>query len=92
MNKEEFHKEVIRVSGVAPETVKHVLNIATDVAAESLSEGIEISIRGFGRFSGKRVASRAGHNPATGQKMVIPEYRKITFTPAKEIKNRLNGK
>jgi len=92
MNKEEFRKEIIRVSGVDPETVKHVLNIALDVAGETLSQGIELSLRDFGRFTPKRVAERRGHNPATGNKMIIPEYKKIVFNPAKEIKSRLNGK
>lgn len=92
MNKEEFYKEVGRVSGVDAKTVKHVLDIATDVAVESLSEGKEISLRGFGRFTVKRVSERPGYNPATRNKMIIPEYKKIAFNPAKEIKNRLNDK
>lgn len=90
MNKEEFRKEITRVSGVDPETVKHVLNVTLDVAGETLAEGIELGLRGFGRFTTKHVAERTGRNPATGEPMHIPGYRKIAFTPSKEVKERLN--
>jgi DNA-binding protein HU-beta len=34
---------------------------------------------------------REGRNPATGEAMTIKAARKLAFTPAKMVKDKLNG-
>jgi DNA-binding protein HU-beta len=59
--------------------------------AEAAAAGEEISINGFGKFKVKESAAREGRNPSTGATIQIAASKKLGFTPAKAVKDRLNG-
>ena len=46
---------------------------------------------GFGTFSKKRKAARAGRHPQTGQPITIPEGHALAFQAGAELKALLNG-
>lgn len=71
----------------ARKAVDSVFTAITDAAAQ----GEEVSLNGFGKFKVKDTAAREGRNPATGETIAIKASKKLTFTPAKAIKDRLNG-
>jgi DNA-binding protein HU-beta len=58
---------------------------------EAAAKGEEISLPGFGKFKVKDSPAREGRNPATGATIQIAASRKLGFTPAKAVKDRLNG-
>ncbi|MCP2132625.1 HU family DNA-binding protein [Bradyrhizobium ottawaense] len=45
----------------------------------------------FGKFKVKESPAREGRNPSTGATIALAASRKLTFTPAKAIKDGLNG-
>jgi DNA-binding protein HU-beta len=55
------------------------------------AKGGEISIPGFGKFKVASRPEREGRNPATGEMIKIAASRKLAFTPAKAVKDALNG-
>lgn len=59
--------------------------------AEAASNGAETSIPGFGKFKVKETPEREGRNPATGATVKIAAAKKLTFQPAKAIKDTLNA-
>jgi len=59
--------------------------------ADAAAKSDEISISGFGKFKVKESAAREGRNPATGETIQIAASKKLGFTPAKAVKDRLNG-
>jgi DNA-binding protein HU-beta len=59
--------------------------------ADAAAKGEEISISGFGKFKVKESTAREGRNPATGEAIQIAASKKLGFTPAKAVKDRLNG-
>lgn len=59
--------------------------------ADAAAEGEEITINGFGKFKVKDVPAREGRNPSTGATIQIAASRKLTFAPAKAVKDKLNG-
>lgn len=54
-----------------------------------LAKGEDVSVPGFGKFAVKDRPERQGRNPATGETMTIAASRKLSFTAAKELKNKL---
>src|SRR5690554_3042569 len=58
---------------------------------EAAASGSETSVPGFGKFKVKRSAEREGRNPATGETIRIAAANKLAFTPAKALKDALNG-
>ena len=58
---------------------------------DAAAKGDEVAVNGFGKFSTKQTPEREGRNPATGETMTIKAATKITFKPAKALKDKLNG-
>ncbi|MBN9030935.1 MAG: DNA-binding protein [Rhizobiales bacterium 63-7] len=52
--------------------------------------GAETSLPGFGKFKVKDAPEREARNPATGAMIKVAASKKITFTPAKALKDALN--
>ncbi|MBU2488975.1 MAG: integration host factor subunit alpha [Proteobacteria bacterium] len=61
------------------------------VLKDTLEEGDEILISGFGKFCVKDKNSRRGRNPVTGDEVVLRERRVVTFRCSKKLRNRING-
>jgi DNA-binding protein HU-beta len=59
--------------------------------ADAATNGSETSIPGFGKFKVKATLEREGRNPSTGATIKIAASKKLTFTPAKAVKDALNG-
>src|SRR3954452_20398685 len=70
---------------------KRVVEAAFAAVANAVASGQEVTIQGFGKFKTSDRAARQGRNPATGESIQIAASRKPTFTPAKPLKDRLNG-
>ena len=58
---------------------------------DAAAKGDEVSISGFGKFKVKASPARDGRNPSTGETIKIAASKKLTFAPAKAVKDRLNG-
>ena len=59
--------------------------------ADASAKGDEISLNGFGKFKVKSTPAREGRNPSTGATIQIAASKKLTFAPAKAVKDKLNG-
>ena len=57
---------------------------------EGLVSGETIRVSGFGSFQVKTRAERKGVNPKTGEEIVIPETKAVTFKPAVALKTFVN--
>ena len=65
--------------------------IACEEDHERGCEREAISLPGFGKFKVKETPEREGRNPASGEKIKIAASRKLTYSPAKAVKELLNG-
>lgn len=52
-----------------------------------LSEGNDVSVPDIGKFSIKERAEREGRNPITGEAIVIPAKKAVTFKVSKVLKD-----
>ena len=67
--------------------VDSVFKTITDAAAS----GAETNLAGFGKFKIQDKPERDARNPATGAPIKVAASKKLTFTPAKAVKDALNG-
>lgn len=58
---------------------------------DAATKGEEVAINGFGKFKVKDSPAREGRNPSTGEAIQIAASKKLTLTPAKALKDKLNG-
>ena len=66
--------------------VDGVFNAIRDASAR----GEEVSIAGFGKFKVQAKPARTGRNPATGGTIQIAASKKLSFAPAKQLKDAVN--
>ena len=50
------------------------------------------SFSGFGNFVVRQKRSRKGRNPQTGEVIIIPGHRVVTFKPSNLLRQALNKK
>jgi len=53
--------------------------------------GEEVSVPGFGKFKVQNKPARTGRNPQTGEAVQIAASKKVSFQPAKALKDAVNG-
>ena len=61
------------------------------LTTETLEAGESIRIKGLGTFKLVDIESRVSVNVNSGERHAIPAYRKVSFTPAKEIAAIINA-
>ncbi|WP_295635908.1 HU family DNA-binding protein [Novosphingobium sp.] len=70
---------------------RKLVDAVCSAIADAAAKGDEISLNGFGKFKVKATAAREGRNPSTGATIQIAASKKLTFAPAKAVKDKLNG-
>ncbi|MAK82065.1 HU family DNA-binding protein [Phenylobacterium sp.] len=53
--------------------------------------GEEVSLPGFGKFKVQNKPARTGRNPQTGEAVQIAASKKVSFQPAKALKDAVNS-
>ena len=69
---------------------ERVVNKVFDEISAALARGDRVELRGFGAFSAKRRAARAGRNPRTGVTVQVPEKLVPYFKSGKGLRARIN--
>ncbi|WP_454888006.1 HU family DNA-binding protein [Sphingomonas oryzagri] len=89
MNIGELAKGVAGTTGTSEAEAKAAIAAVFEQIAGAAAKGEDVSIAGFGKFSVKDRPERQGRNPSTGEAMTIAASKKVSFTPAKGLKDKL---
>lgn len=89
MNMNELAEAIAKKTGASQADVKTTVSAVFDQIADAAARGEEVSINGFGKFSVKDRAERPGRNPSTGEAITIAASKKLSFTAAKGLKDKL---
>ncbi len=79
------HEELTKSQAI--ESVKAFLRISKD----SLINGSDLLLSGFGKFNVKDKKSRRGRNPQTGEDLILDARLVVTFKPSGILKDKVNG-
>lgn len=61
-----------------------------DIIKESLEQGEDVLISGFGKFCVKDKKQRRGRNPATGDDLLLGERKVVTFKCSHLLRDKIN--
>ena len=89
MNKTELIKAVAE-HGIGYSQAEKAVNAVFSTVKASLAAGEKVSIKDFGVLETIEYPGRAGHNPRTGDKILIPAKRKVKFRAGKALEDALN--
>lgn len=82
-------RSVAESQGLSGTAATKIVDSLMIMMAGAVAAGEEVSLLGFGKFRLKDRPARAGRHPATGEAITIAASKKLTFTPAKALKDRL---
>lgn len=85
MNKTELVNQIAKSSNISKAAAGKVLNEVTDAISNSLQNGENVTLIGFGTFSAVKRAARTGRNPQTGKAIKIPTKTVVKFKPGKKL-------
>ena len=68
-----------------------VIDTLFELIKRSLQNGEDVLISGFGKFSVKEKYQRNGRNPQTGEPMLLPPRKVVTFKCSHILRTAING-
>ena len=91
MNNTDLAEAIAAEHGLTKADARKYVDGVFAAIAGAAAKGEEVSLSGFGKFKVKDQPAREGRNPSTGATIQIAASKKLTFTPAKAVKDQLNG-
>lgn len=89
MTKADIVKEISRKTGLEKEAVLTVVENLMTVIKDSMANGENVYLRGFGSFVVKERAEKVARNITKNTSIVIPAHKKPTFKPCPEFKEQV---
>ena len=89
--KADIVKALVEQNGFTQKKSKDTIEIQLEIIKSTLVSGEDVLISGFGRFCVKQKDARRGRNPATGEALMLPPWRVITFKCSGKLRNKING-
>ena len=83
MTKADIVSEISKSTGIDKQTVLNSVESFMDIVKNSLSQGDNVYLRGFGSFVIKKRAQKTARNISKNTTIIIPEHNIPAFKPAK---------
>ena len=90
MNKGDLIESVAGDTGLSKADASRAVDAIIEAVTGELKGGGQVSLVGFGTFSVKRRAARAGRNPRTGETIQIKASNVPGFKAGKALKDAVN--
>jgi DNA-binding protein HU-beta len=89
MTKAEIVAEIANKTGVEKVTVQEVVETFMETVKETMTNGENVYLRGFGSFIIKKRAEKTGRNISKNETIIIPAHYIPAFKPAKSFVNEV---
>ncbi len=90
MNKAQLVEKIATRTKMTKTQSEIYLDTTIAIIEDSVAQGDEVKIVGFGTFSKLKRKSRQGRNPKTGAPVEIPGGNIPRFKPGKDFKQKIN--
>lgn len=90
MNKSELVKHIATTAGITQVQATAALQAFETAVIDTLANGGELALIGFGTFKVNERAARTGRNPQTGEAIQIAAAKVPTFKAGKGLKDAVN--
>ncbi|MGQ9653208.1 MAG: integration host factor subunit alpha [Thermodesulfobacteriota bacterium] len=91
LKKEDIISGVFDYTGMSKAESKRAVETLFEIMKETLENGEEVKISGFGKFQVKKKRARRGRNPRTGSDMTLRERRVLVFRTSPVLREKINS-
>jgi DNA-binding protein HU-beta len=92
MTKAEIVTEIASKTGIEKVAVQAVVESFMETVKDTMVDGENVYLRGFGSFIIKRRAEKTGRNISKNTTIIIPAHNIPAFKPAKTFVTEVKGK
>jgi integration host factor subunit alpha len=76
--------------GLSKQESRSVVERVLDIMKETLAQGEDMLVSGFGKFSVRRKNARRGRNPQTKENLILRARKVVVFKTSGVLRNRIN--
>ena len=77
--------------GLNKREAKDLVDLFFETIRQSLEQGEQVKLSGFGNFELRDKGERPGRNPKTGEEIPISARRVVTFRPGQNLRARVHA-
>ncbi len=90
VNKTQLVEKIAESADLSKASAGRALEAVIESVTDTLKDGEQVALVGFGTFSVRTRAARTGRNPKTGAEIQIAEAKVPAFKPGKALKDACN--
>ena len=90
MTKADLIEQITKVNGYSKKYAAELVEQVFEVIKDTLGQGEDLKLSGFGNFTVRKKADRRGRNPQTGENITITARRVLSFKPSAVLRAELN--
>ncbi|MBV7299554.1 nucleoid-associated protein HU-beta [Enterovibrio paralichthyis] len=90
MNKSQLIDKIAENADLSKASAGRALDALIEAVSDSLKDGDQVALVGFGTFSVRERSARTGRNPQTGAEIKIPAAKVPGFKAGKALKDAVN--
>jgi len=91
LTKAEMAEHLFEELGLNKREAKDMVEMFFEEIRQSLEDGRQVKLSGFGNFDLREKKQRPGRNPKTGEEIPISARRVVTFRPGQKLKARVEA-
>jgi len=91
LTKAEIAQSVHDRVGLSKKESGQIVESVLDIIRQTLTQGEDVKLSGFGHFMVREKHARRGRNPKTGDEITISSRRVVTFRASHLLKQKIIG-
>ena len=92
LTKAEIAEQVHNQLGRSKKQSARMVEALFEIIKESLEKGKDVMISGFGKFSIRERGERIGRNPLTGDPIMLPPKKVVSFKCSGKLRKKINDR
>ncbi len=91
VTKNDMVLKIAKEMGMRQTDIKRIVQMTLDGIIDVLAAEQRLELRNFGVFEVRKRKPRKARNPRTGEEVMVPERKVVTFKPGKLMEERIYG-
>ena len=90
LTKEKLTSHLVTQLGMGRQESRQIVERVLKIMKDNLSQGEDLLISGFGKFSVRQKKVRRGRNPQTREGLILPARKVLVFRTSRVLRERIN--